>query len=265
MAADGIHNESSAPMIADNVIGGGTGDTSSGVYNVSSHSTIMNNFISGGGGGGLSYGVYNQFTSNPTIVNNVISGGAGSYSHGIFNEKSSSPAITNNTINGGTGKWYSIGILISDNCGPSITNNLIFAAATGTGARWCIDEVQASISNPASIRNNALFDCPNALYRDEGSVTITATDQPVSTAEGTQTLAYWGNTNEGSAAMFADYANGNLHLLGTAPLNIRGGGIVVSGIIEDKDGNARTTSAPAGMTNTGAAGWSMGAYENDTY
>jgi hypothetical protein len=261
-----VYNASSSPEISYNSINAGSGDTSSCIYNVFSSPIITNNTLKGSGGGGLSYGIYNQFSSNPLIANNIISGGTAYYSHGVFNEKSSSPAILNNTISGGSGKWYAMGILMSENSSPSITNNILFAG--GTGTRYCIREAHVSglHSDPASVRNNAFFGCPGALYRDEDATNATAVNfssQAVSTGEGDQALSSWGNVNEGGAAMFVDFGTGNLHLLNTAPLNVRGGGVVVSGVTTDKDGIARTTSAPSGMTNTGAAGWSMGAYEND--
>ena len=265
--SEGIYNQSSSPIISNNTINGGQGQSTYCIMNQSSsQAIIMNNVLNAGGiaYGGSSNGIYN-FSSDPIIINNIIHGGIGYYSYGIFNDRSS-PDITNNTINGGSGSAYSIAILIGSTHSsppysrPFIRNNIIFTE--GSGTRWGIHETD-EVSDPASVRNNTIFDCPDALYRDEDSVSITAVDQAITTGEGTRTLEFWGNINEGSTGMFVDFSGGDWHLVDTAPLNIRGGGIIISGITSDKDGIARTATAPTGMTNICAAGWSMGAYEKD--
>jgi hypothetical protein len=176
--------------------------------------------------------------------------------------------ISNNLINGGSGSAYSVGILTFTNGGtrsqPLIRNNIIFTEGSGT-YRYGICEKDTT-SEPESVRNNAIFDCPDALYVDEDSVSITEADfnlQTVSIGDGTQTLDYWGNINEGNTGMFVDFPGEDWHLGDSAPLNIRGGGITISGITSDLKGTPRTSSTPVGMTNAGAAGWSIGAYEKD--
>jgi hypothetical protein len=263
----GIDNQSSSPAISNNTINGGLNQGTICIHNDSSHPTIMNNVLNAegiAGTGNDSRGIYN-FSSNPIIINNIIHGGICPYSYGIFNDHSS-PDITNNTINGGSGNSYAIGIETFSTGGsspysrPLIRNNVIFTE--GGNTRWGICE-KDKVSDPASVRNNAIFNCPDALYRDEDSVSITAVDQDITTGEGTQTLESRGNINDGNTSMFVDFPGGDWHLTGAAPLNIRGGGIPVSGITSDKDGAARTTSTPTGMTNADAAGWSMGVYEKD--
>lgn len=83
-----------------------------------------------------------------------------------------------------------------------------------------------------------------------------------------------GSYNDGGSYYFEDYdgsdddintvSDNDWRLTADAPLNVRGGGLDLSGdFTDDMDGAARTTSTPTGMTNDGAAGWSMGAYEED--
>jgi hypothetical protein len=262
----GINNQSSSPTILNNTINGGPNKTTTCINNHFSPATIMNNVLNAEGivfGGNQSVGIY-IFSSEPKIMNNIIHGGITARSFGIFND-CSSPDIANNTINGGSGDGYAIGIQVfstysSSPSQPLIRNNVIFT--DGSGIRWGILEKDVE-SDPAMVRNNALFDCPDALYRDEDSVSITAVDQDITTGDGTQTLEFWGNINEGTTGIFDDFSGGDWHLTDTSPLNIRGGGITISGITSDKDDIARTGSTPTGMTNAGAQGWSMGAYEKD--
>jgi hypothetical protein len=49
----------------------------------------------------------------------------------------------------------------------------------------------------------------------------------------------------------------------STPLNIRGGDFLIAGITTDRTGILRTMSIPTGMSNSGAAGLSIGAYEKD--
>lgn len=85
---------------------------------------------------------------------------------------------------------------------------------------------------------------------------------PFTTQEGTQTLGFWGNV-QGDPS-FVDRPSGDLHLQASSPLDVRGGGVNLSSTITtDMESVGRTTSTPTGMTNAGATGWSMGAYEKD--
>jgi hypothetical protein len=261
----GINNESSNPVISDNLISGGCG-----IRNAYSNPKISCNEIYGSGidenldCGNLSYGINNLYSS-PAIYNNIINGGNGGklkwFSHAIFNDTNSSPDIMNNTINGGTGKSYAYGILNDKNCHPKIINNIVFSTSiSGVG----INEVNTGC-DPASVKNNCIFACQNGLYIDNGSVTITSIDDPVSTNEGTATLKSWGNINDGSMSMFNDYSKNDYHLKYAVPDNVREGGIDLSAFFtNDKDGSQRTIELNSGVTNPGASGWSMGAYEEDS-
>ncbi|MBN2534150.1 MAG: hypothetical protein JXB88_14770 [Spirochaetales bacterium] len=203
----------------------------------------------------MSTSIYN-ISSKPEISNNTVNGGYGDQSSTCILNNSSPATIMNNVLNAGGAEDGGS----SPYSKPLIRNNVIFTE--GGGTQWGICE-KDDVSEPESVRNNTIFNCPDALYRDEDSVSITAVDQNMTTGEGTQTLEYWGNISEGNTGMFIDFSGGDWHLAGTTPLNIRGGGRTISGITSDKDGIGRTTSTPTGMTNAGAAGWSMGAHEKD--
>lgn len=168
-----IYNSSSSPLILNNNILGGTSSNqgSSGVYNSSSSPIISNNTIASGMAP-VSYGLYNS-TSSPTISNNTITCGlaTGSSSHGIYNI-SSSPTIMNNTITGGPATTTSYGISMDLISLPIIRNNTIIITG-GAATRYGIAEL-STFSNPASIKNNAIFDFGTGgnfyVYRDADGV-----------------------------------------------------------------------------------------------
>lgn len=72
------------------------------------------------------------------------------------------------------------------------------------------------------------------------------------------------NGPDGNIATMSD---NDWHLTTNAAIcDVRGGGLTISGIALDKDGVTRTTGNPSGgcvPANTGATGWSMGAYESN--
>lgn len=66
--------------------------------------------------------------------------------------------------------------------------------------------------------------------------------------------------------MFVDFAGVDWHLRPDAPLNVCVGGLNLSLdplflFTTDMDDVLSTIGTPGGMTNIGATGWSMGAYE----
>jgi hypothetical protein len=278
----GIYNlSSSSPLIQNNTINGGGGTSnSSGIYNNSfSSPLIQNNTIDGGGGGsGSSYGISNSASSSPLIQNNTIDGGGGGSgsSYGIYNlgfsssiqnntidggggaasigiaESVSSSLIQNNTIDGGRGSTYSYGIY-NNSSSSSIQNNIVFTS--GSGVEYCISESNAS-SDPISIRNNDLFNCSTAFYRDEATTDLTSIDDVnalVDTNSG-------GNVSVDPAFADVDGPDNNIdtmadndwHLSSSSPDQVTQGGLDLSSLFPtDKDGVTRTVS------------WSMGAYERD--
>lgn len=95
----GISNDtSSAPAILGNTIYSGATSPSSSyaIYNNSSSPLIANNVITGGSGN-FSYGVYSTMAANANIVNNTINGGTAVSPNGIYTNNSTL-IITNNII-----------------------------------------------------------------------------------------------------------------------------------------------------------------------
>jgi len=163
----GMYNVSSSPTISNCTIDGGTASTTYGIFNSSAAPVITQNTILGGGGSSSSAGIYNADNAAPIITNNLIDGRGNGITMGIANDNSS-PRIQNNTIDGGDGAIISAGIFIGSSAPtgslPTIENNIIFTSGAGANRR-CIHEGVAS-SDAVSLRNNDLFDCPQALYVD---------------------------------------------------------------------------------------------------
>jgi len=266
------------------------------VFAISSSVVLMRNTIIAGGatatgGAGDSVGIYNT-ASSLTLTNNVILGGATSgdgSTYGIINLNGSSPLIVNNTIAGGNALKAgvlpsSFGISTGDTSGnfsnPNIVNNVIFSLDT-TGTIICINETgNAGFSNPASLRNNLLFDCATAFYRNlDGATTSITAIANVNNAllsianPNTGGVIASGNvTISGGQNPFVDLGARNFRLQnngGTMTaqewLNIAYGGLDSSGaalgsVTTDRDSASRTATG-GGATNTGATGYSIGAYE----
>ena len=254
----GIRNGAAFASIQNNTIDGGGGGTNSyGIYNDNSSLTVRNNTILGGSGGTSSRGIFNT-SSSPTLQNNAIDGGSGTnFSYGIFND-SSSPTIQNNTIDGGSGGSRSVGIY-SSSSSPFIENNIVFTSAGIT--RFCLFEGNAT-GDPASVRNNDLFDCPTALYFDNDTAIsmlgVDGSGNLAQNANGTgmvlATPTALGNVS--ADPLFVNQAGGDWHFTGSSTVNVAAGGLngidEVWGFTDDKDGVARpTTGIP----------WAMGAYE----
>ncbi|MEE8554700.1 MAG: DUF1565 domain-containing protein, partial [bacterium] len=260
-----------SPTLSDNVIDGGTGGTDSygifaaGVSGTPIEPAIIGNTIDGGSGGTNSYGIFDTF-SESLIYNNVIDGGTGvTNSYGIYITRSEAK-VRNNTIDGGSGGSESNGIVHDGTGGISESvaeNNMVFT--TGGTSRYCLVEFEATNSDFKSVKNNDLWDCPTAFYRDQGTTNVQDLDTTsISTGLGTNTLEFFGNISE--PPMFV--GGGDFHLTGSSPINTREGGLDQSGLAKgafstDKDNVLRTTPPAGAPTNAGAAGWSMGAYERD--
>lgn len=276
-ASYGVYNVSSAPAIRGNTLhGGGGSSNSTGLYNNASSPTVENNTINGGSGGnnsmgifsssgaplirsntvdggegGISYGILNQISS-ATIRNNAVSGGRGrSLSQGILNN-GGAPVIQNNTINGGSGS-FSYGIL-NGSASPTIENNLVFTS--GNGTRYCIVETTSN-ADPVSLRNNDLFDCPAALYGDEGFTnkltSIDAVNALADTAAGENVSIDPAFVDkDGADEDLNTLADNDWHLSSASPASVTGGGLDLSNdFTDDKEGVTRTLPQ------------SIGAYERD--
>jgi hypothetical protein len=250
---DGILSNLSAPTIQNNIIRGGTKSFSSGIYNTRSEPLIIDNLIDGGSGS-VVVGIHNTDSSIAIIRNNIIFGGTGTISpltYGIIVENSQS-SIQNNTIDGGFseplsgGKSYGIQIFFAS---PTIENNIIFTS--DGNERYGIFELGSS-SFPISLKNNDIYDCPDALYVQNTLTNIT-------NISGVNFLIFAnGNISQDPLFMDRDGPDNNKatmddndwHLTNSSP--VKNVGINLSGIFTtDRDGITRTVP------------WSIGAYEKD--
>ena len=142
----------------------------------------------------------------------------------------------------------------------------------GSGATTdiCINE-NGSGADPAAIRNNSLANCP-VLYDDEGTNPRSDVNAgTVSTGEGTQTLATWGNisvvpdfVNLTGGDTLVNISTNNWSLASAFPA-LAQGGIDGSaggwGFTGDFASSTRTNATTDNPSNSGAAGWSIGAFE----
>ena len=262
-----------SPTIKNNTINGGSAGSGSsfGIYNGNSSSTpssatIENNTINGGSpGSGSSFGIYISYSS-PTIRNNIIYGGTGNNnSFGIGN--SGSPTIHNNTINGGTGNNNSYGIYHEDTVSPAIENNIVFTS--GGSNRYCIYE-SGSTSDPLSVRNNDLFDCPTAIYFDKDGNCPGGTNCTLAEMESLTDMTVSGNASDTPTFVSKNGPDGNINTMEdndwhlVSPLSVTEGGLNGAhsaenwGFTTDKDVNPRSPLDDSSTTE-----WSMGAYEKD--
>jgi hypothetical protein len=198
--------------------------------------------------------MYNFNGSSPFIYNNIIRAGNGYWSIGLQNYSTgSNPKIYNNVITGGTGN-RARAVEMKFGSAPEIINNIIFTEG-GTN-RYGIYEYTLD-GDPAVVENNDIFNCPTALYYDEGddseydegnngtnitdiASVNTLTDITVS-------------ANISTDPQFENMSGNDYHLTADSPASVTEGGQDLSseGISEDMDENPRTVP------------WSMGAYEYD--
>ena len=137
---------------------------------------------------------------------------------------------------------------------PTIENNII-SALKGASERYCVHETDAN-SDPTALRNNVLFDCPTALYRDEGNTAITdiaAVNMLMdTTSSGNVSTDPMLVDRDGADDDPTTFVDNDWHLSGASPASVTGGGLDLSALFTiDADGVAR--SVP----------WSIGAYEKD--
>lgn len=273
---------SGSPTISNNTINGISGSMgfTTAVFQILSANPIVSGNVINASN--QAYGIAN-YSSNPVIINNTIIGstGGGSNSFGIYNS-ASNPIIANNTISGGgSAAMASYAVSNFGSSTPTVTNNILFTIA-GT-SRYCYVEGDAG-GDPTSFQNNLLIDCPTALYSDELGTPRTLESQLNTAAMTTQGTAASASGNLGPtsvanfAAVFFTSAT-DLHLTSSSPLNVRCGGKDSSlatcgasanascgGSLKDLDNFLRTATLSGnctGASNTGAAGYSIGAYEKD--
>jgi hypothetical protein len=157
----GIYLDSSPATLQYNAISGGANGMSFAVVVNGSHPLIARNRINGGtsGTGGSAVGIY-DFGSSATIAYNTIYGGdAWSSSLGIYMESGSTAKIYNNTIDGGTTATGpgTTGVLI-DGSSPILRNNTICAGHVQVGVSIDGEEGITNLnSSHATIENNIIF------------------------------------------------------------------------------------------------------------
>ena len=267
-SAWGILANDSTAVISGNSINGGIGSAQSLGITCSAGAapTITDNLIDGGASPTFTYGVQ-SLGASPILTRNTILGGAGTSlaSWGVAISSSGSPVVRNNAIRSGNGSVNGYGIVCDDvaaiiqnntvsaasslnaialnvfDSAPTIENNIL--STTSGLVRYCIRESNNS-SDPAAVRNNDLFDCPTALYYDEGSSFLTS----IIAVNGLGDTTASGNVSVGPA--FASTMD--FHLTVTSPALVTEGALDLSGsFTTDRDSTTRT------------APWSMGAYEQD--
>ena len=289
-----IYLNNASPTISNNTLVGGSGIGTYGILAGGGTPIISNNSISGGSAGGagaiVSYGVFLS-GSTPILANNTIHGGSASTtstsatSYGIYS-LSSFPVMTNNTVYAGSvtgGTTASYGVFSSGSQG-TVTNNIIYTSA-GT-SQYCYYENSISGDNPRSFQNNLLVGCGTALYYDNATTSRTLESDLNTAANINQGGAGTVSGNLGptsvptiNAINFSAVNSFDWHLTVASPINIRCGGKNTNSascgsagssscgnVIADRDGLNRTASLTGTCvtpTNSGAAGYSIGAFELD--
>lgn len=283
--AAGIQISNSAGIdiiIEHNTITGGynAGAHAYGISEISGASTIRYNVIDAGSsynatGSVDSIGV---FSNQSVIYNNIISGGTAvsdsstGVSYGIASS-TGDPYAYNNTVFGGEASSYTAAIFIYA-AGANIRNNVLFCSGNSPESYG----IYCSSGLPDTVYNNNIFDT-NHLYHQYDGASHTDYDTTAayesyltfSRASGNVSIDLIDN---GVSYYFVDWdgpdnniltlTDNDWRLTSDAPVNVRGGGLDLSvTFTDDYDGITRTTSTPTGATNTGAAGWSMGAFEED--
>ncbi|MCF7929759.1 MAG: right-handed parallel beta-helix repeat-containing protein [Spirochaetales bacterium] len=257
-------NGSDGVVIRNNDISAGGSYDIFGVYVGGNGSTLIEkNTIEVTNGDSNCRGMYvnGSGSISITVRNNVISATDGNFTTGIaFWPDSGTPVIHNNTFYVGQDNGnYSDCIRISDNTNPRIENNIFYMTAGVSGVRRIIREEEVD-SDPAIVRNNCFYNY-TIIYADyDGTNPITIND----VNDPTMTTQNGAGTSEGNVDHDPGFTNpfaADFHL-DHPPVNVSGGGRDLSSYFTaDLEGTVRTTETPSGATNTGASGWSMGAYE----
>lgn len=254
-------------VVHDNIIRGGPSSSASyGVWCVGGLPLIYANEIHGSDDVSTtsSTGLYLN-NSIPNIFNNIIFGGSSASSSCGILIVTGNARIYNNTIDGGNGSGLAYGIIIQ-NASPRIDNNIIYTTSGTT--RIGIFEINGT-SDPFEVKNNDLFDCPTALYRDFTQGDLRGVNIPGNLTEHTDGSGFVLMTPppasaDGNVRVFLDIDTAYLRILGVkipSPsdpadlVKVTQGGLQGDiapqnwGFSLDKDGLGRTPP------------WSMGAYE----
>lgn len=293
-------SHTTGPLVAHNAILSGNvntaGSTTAAVRLENSTPRIRNNYIRSGT---IVQGITDflslasgllSLNSNPLVVNNVIvanaiSGGNLAWSIGAYDFSASGGTYSNNTlatlsslgnsyvfaINGGSGK-------------PLLTNNILFNAAGGS-----IFYEWNSADNPVSLHNNAFIgDSGGIHYSNSGGTAIRngnanlANINSAAATNGGAAATVSGNVTPlaNTCLPFINYAGDdwrlqqnsctanewrNLRYGGrdTNAANCGTGSADCGGVTNDLNGTARTAVNTGSSPLTNAAGYSIGAYEQD--
>lgn len=272
--ATGLYWSNTSPSTNTLTLTGSTvygGSSGNGIYAVATtvgNMTATGNTIFAGGNSSssLSKGIADSSTGTVLINNNIVYGGNGSEAVGINPAGSITAKIYNNTIIAGTRSAQSNveGILVGGNATPDIQNNIIYVTNV-SATKYCIAEL-ATGADPSVIKNNTLFGCTTNSYFNEGSANVTTIGNMEALSAN-----YSGNIIldpsftdvDGTDNDITTYSDNDLTLSNAVGNDVRYGGRDLSATFTtDKAGTTRTTT-PDNATNTGHAGWSMGAFEKD--
>lgn len=230
------------------------------------------------------------------LINNNLIGGISTYAYGVYLKGSTKPKIYNNTIIGNPagGGINARGISLNDSSEPEIKNNIIHCGlnddSTGTYSTYCIRENSTSTA-PSVIYNNLfLFTITlrnkQYIYHDRLSDCNTNNDGDNNAQScNHEDINAWSN-GSGNIQLtdhdlvFVDFDGADNDVIthadndwslktadGTICNVIYGGLDLSTEFTTDFAGTTRSAALPGGSpcstSNTGAAGWSMGAYEGE--
>ncbi|MCX7037653.1 MAG: right-handed parallel beta-helix repeat-containing protein [Spirochaetes bacterium] len=173
----GIYIDSSPVTLQYNAISGGANGMSFAVVVNGSHPLIARNRIQGGtsGTGGSTVAIYDIGSSATIAANTIYGGDAWSSSLGIYMESGSTAVIYNNIIDGGTSAAGpgTTGVLV-DGSSPILRNNTICGGHVSVGVDTDGEEGITNLNSAhATIENNIIFTLGPGLQRRYG---ITAMD-----------------------------------------------------------------------------------------
>ncbi|MFO1479990.1 MAG: hypothetical protein U1F40_07295 [Turneriella sp.] len=280
----GIFASSSSPAILNNtVIVGPSGTSSFGIYMDSTvTSTLRNNVIVLTGKTSNRYAIYeNALAVNPTSVQNNV----------LYDIGTGGTFYTYRDVDG-TGQCYSGGASSSGNCiniadleadlnaeaagiaGGNINQNPMFVnfpvkldstregADAGTTYNGTANTLEVTDCTDYVTNEYLEYDRDGtarqitACSTATGSGIVTFTPALSTASVVSREVRLWGAN---STNLVID-----LQLRTTSPCDVREGGLNLSGLFSvDRDNVTRTPALSCGPVNTGATGWSIGAYERD--
>ncbi len=300
--ADVTGSYTATTIIDGLIIQGGDSGNSRGIVLAASSPTIRNSTITGGAGGSSRHAI-NGTAGAPVITGNTIYGtqsNAGTYQVYAIRLQSSNGVIAGNRLltASAAGQISSCGwppyIISLTNGAPTIRNNLMLGSSANCGVGVHMQASAPRISNNtiyfpntsggigASQNSSGSPILENNIIGGNGTVTCNSGSYGAVTNNncfGGTISGGTGNTNinnagnqlfmnlAGADANIYTFADNDWRLTTNAAIcDVRGGGVDLSAnFTADFLSVTRTTTLPTACTpsNSGAAGWSMGAYESD--